>query len=178
MRNDYRSQITGVSSDRRRHHNYSQHGLKEKQNEQPHRKGTDRNSYGASESGSKQMSNMSYCRFQNTLCDLQDCADVLEEFSNNGHNVMELERMDAEIAEVKSDPKLDDEERDELLDDLYESRGDLSDKLQGLSSEEYSAALRLLELCAELSEAFDESDLIKENGNDNENTSRSNVTTA
>ena len=29
------------------------------------------------------MSNMSYCRFQNTLKDLRDCADALEEIGDN-----------------------------------------------------------------------------------------------
>jgi len=29
------------------------------------------------------MSNMSYCRFQNTSNDLQDCIDAIEEMNNN-----------------------------------------------------------------------------------------------
>lgn len=35
------------------------------------------------------MSNMSYCRFENTSNDLQDCLEVMQEFINNKENVDE-----------------------------------------------------------------------------------------
>jgi len=41
------------------------------------------------------MSNMSYCRFQNTLKDLRDCADALEEI---GDNLAELSKEEARAA--------------------------------------------------------------------------------
>jgi hypothetical protein len=41
------------------------------------------------------MSNMSYCRFQNTLKDLRDCAEALEEI---GDNLAELSKDEARAA--------------------------------------------------------------------------------
>ena len=41
------------------------------------------------------MSNMSYCRFQNTLKDLRDCVDALEEI---GDNLAELSKEEARAA--------------------------------------------------------------------------------
>ncbi len=39
------------------------------------------------------MSNMSYCRFRNTLIDLRDCADTLEDINGEGdHNLSTEER--------------------------------------------------------------------------------------
>lgn len=35
------------------------------------------------------MANMSYCRFHNTLTDLYDCKDALEDFINNQENVID-----------------------------------------------------------------------------------------
>ena len=43
------------------------------------------------------MSNMSYCRFQNTLRDLRDCAEALDEI---GYNLAELSRDEAEAADA------------------------------------------------------------------------------
>jgi hypothetical protein len=37
------------------------------------------------------MSNMSYCRFQNTLYDLQDCADAIEMGESTGENISSSE---------------------------------------------------------------------------------------
>ena len=34
------------------------------------------------------MANMSYCRFHNTLNDLYDCENALEDFLDNGENVI------------------------------------------------------------------------------------------
>lgn len=41
------------------------------------------------------MSNMSYCRFQNTLRDLRDCAEALEEIDGN---LAELSKDEAQAA--------------------------------------------------------------------------------
>lgn len=37
------------------------------------------------------MANMSYCRFHNTLADLQDCENALENFINNDENTISSE---------------------------------------------------------------------------------------
>lgn len=37
------------------------------------------------------MANMSYCRFHNTLNDLNDCETALDNFINNGENSIESE---------------------------------------------------------------------------------------
>ena len=37
------------------------------------------------------MGNMSYCRFQNTLKDLRDCKDALEEMTNEGKTLSSSE---------------------------------------------------------------------------------------
>ena len=37
------------------------------------------------------MSNMSYCRFQNTLYDLQDCADAIEMGESKGEDISSSE---------------------------------------------------------------------------------------
>ena len=42
------------------------------------------------------MSNLSYCRFQNTVPDLLDCADALEEI---GGNLAELSKDEARAAD-------------------------------------------------------------------------------
>ena len=42
------------------------------------------------------MSNLSYCRFQNTVSDLSDCADALEEIDGN---LAELSRDEAHAAD-------------------------------------------------------------------------------
>ena len=34
------------------------------------------------------MANMSYCRFHNTLADLEDCENALDEFINNDENTI------------------------------------------------------------------------------------------
>jgi hypothetical protein len=43
------------------------------------------------------MSNMSYCRFQNTLQDLRDCADALDEIEGN---LAELNKEEARAADA------------------------------------------------------------------------------
>ena len=43
------------------------------------------------------MSNMSYCRFSNTLFDLRDCVETLEEYGNLG----DMELSDDELTSLK-----------------------------------------------------------------------------
>ena len=64
------------------------------------------------------MSNMSYCRFQNTLADLRDCKDnMLEgELSRSEHEArLALLRMCKDIAETDEDdlPPFEEEENEE-----------------------------------------------------------------
>lgn len=42
------------------------------------------------------MSNMSYCRFENTLSDLSDCADALDDIGGDLSNLSDTERKAAE----------------------------------------------------------------------------------
>ena len=42
------------------------------------------------------MSNMSYCRFENTLSDLNDCADALDDIDGDLSNLSDTEREAAE----------------------------------------------------------------------------------
>lgn len=41
------------------------------------------------------MSNMSYCRFENTLADLQDCLEALEDGALNNSDMSDIERESA-----------------------------------------------------------------------------------
>jgi hypothetical protein len=43
------------------------------------------------------MTNMSYCRFRNTLIDLQDCAEELETMYDNGYCDLDQEEIQAAI---------------------------------------------------------------------------------
>lgn len=62
------------------------------------------------------MANMSYCRFHNTLSDLHDCQNALEDYIDNDENVI-------------------------------------------TSDEERRCAKRLIELCREIADRFEESDI-------------------
>lgn len=62
------------------------------------------------------MANMSYCRFENTLTDLRDCQEALEDFINNDENVIS-------------------------------------------SDEERRKAKELIDVCRQIADAFDESDI-------------------
>jgi hypothetical protein len=58
------------------------------------------------------MANMSYCRFENTLADLQDCFDHLDDFDNGelskseAHAAYKLIILAAQIAESYGDDDL------------------------------------------------------------------------
>jgi hypothetical protein len=62
------------------------------------------------------MANMSYCRFHNTLSDLYDCQNALEDYIDNDENVI-------------------------------------------TSDDERHCAKRLIELCREIADHFEESDI-------------------
>ncbi len=123
------------------------------------------------------MSNMSYCRFENTLGDLQDCRDALDNMQEHRHDVARLKEVKSEFdmktacfEEIKDCVYTDAEStkaayRDDLedeIDDLCGEMDDLSEDISALSQYEYPAARNLLELCQEIADTFDEDDLIEE----------------
>ena len=123
------------------------------------------------------MSNMSYCRFENTLGDLRDCRDALDNMQDHRHDVARLKELKSDFdmktacfEEIKDCVYTDAEAtkaaaRDDLeeeIDSLCEEMDNLSDNIDALSEYEYPAARNLLELCKEIGDTFDEDDLIKE----------------
>ena len=70
------------------------------------------------------MSNMSYCRFHNTLGDLQDCKDAIEEMAENIHNKRAYDELlpkwkaARDIEDPTEDQELDCDEMFEELDRL------------------------------------------------------------
>jgi len=123
------------------------------------------------------MSNMSYCRFHNTLSDLQDCRDAMDSMQENRHNVAILaelkERFDHATEELERHDKAPMSERDEDWEETYEELNDrvdelceemdnVSEELSPLSKEEYGKACALLDLCREIADTFEEDDLIEE----------------
>ncbi len=123
------------------------------------------------------MPNMSYCRFHNTLLDLRDCAEALEEMAQNQYLVNRLEDAKAKFAAAEetldkfneNDPGYDDavaaahEDAKLEVEHWEEEIAYYSRKINPLSAEEFRAARSLLELCAEISEAYDDSILTEEN---------------
>lgn len=108
------------------------------------------------------MSNMSYCRFHNTALDLDDCRDALEEMSGNIHLIDRYNQLVAEWKERNDSDKELTEDEEYELDELHEELDRLRDEIKPLSESEYRKAKWLLELCAEIAEAYDESILISE----------------
>jgi len=73
------------------------------------------------------MSNMSYCRFQNTLTDLRDCQDSIGDDGlslDENEARKELIRVCREIAEDITSDDLDRTFRDEDCDDYIDENGD------------------------------------------------------
>jgi hypothetical protein len=108
------------------------------------------------------MPNMSYCRFQNTLNDLRDCADAVADMMDQEHLVRHYKMVKAKRDMLINRPELLTEDEQMLMDEANEEMDRIKDLLDPLSRDEYTAALQLLELCAELSEAYCDADLISE----------------
>lgn len=123
------------------------------------------------------MSNMSYCRFENTLGDLQDCRDALDTMQDHHHDVIRLREVksdfdmktacfqeikDCVYTDAEATKALHRDDLEEEIDSLCEEMDSLSDNIQALSQYEYPAAKNLLELCREIADAYDEDDLVKE----------------
>lgn len=77
------------------------------------------------------MSNMSYCRFQNTLADLDDCADALEAMLTGGdHDELSREEREAAIRLVERCFQIADLFRDEgVEDDHYDREGQIGNAI-------------------------------------------------
>ena len=104
------------------------------------------------------MPNMSYCRFHNTLGDLQDCKDALDEYEGNRHDRIRLKEIEEEILEIQTRPTMDfTDEEDERLDELHAEKDQLEDS--GISESERQKARELIDLCREIADEFESIDL-------------------
>lgn len=103
------------------------------------------------------MSNMSYCRFHNTLLDLQDCKNALEEYEGSQHDRIRIKAIEAEIKALDNEPESD--ELMERLDDLEEEKDELENTDGAISDEERSKARQLIDLCREIIEEHESIEL-------------------
>ena len=124
------------------------------------------------------MSNMSYCRFRNTVGDMRDCIDALEEMQNakfyEGQLVVILKNL--EQAEREADLVGDDDQFavqriqdriDNLEKEVDYARRRLWRKTKdqmatALSEDEYNRAREFLRMCKEISENYTDEVLVKE----------------
>jgi len=108
------------------------------------------------------MSNMSYCRFQNTLRDLQDCHDALEDLRDTYHEALAYKELLPQFKAATAIVYPTDEQEMEC-DEMAEELDRLRNRVDPLSAEEYRAAGMLIELCDEISSNdIGEDDLPKE----------------
>lgn len=101
------------------------------------------------------MSNMSYCRFNNTLIDLQDCKDALDDYEEKTHDRIRMKAIGEEIASLNRDPDTTQEILDQI-DELQEELDGLED--DAMSESERQKASALILLCKEITEEFDADD--------------------
>lgn len=110
------------------------------------------------------MSNMSYCRFQNTLSDLQDCYNAMQETTTDKSDINHLNRLEKDLAAAKSrlkDPKVKkretgdiENEIENLEDEIEDIRNEIED--EKLSHEEEHAKKQLIELCQQIADEYGE----------------------
>ena len=105
------------------------------------------------------MSNMSYCRFHNTLGDLRDCVDALEQMSELKEDADAYKGKLRHMAALEEEGKKNTEE----FEDLEEEAGELEEYLDDvlLSDDEAYSAEALVKLCREIAELFPEEDDLK-----------------
>lgn len=105
------------------------------------------------------MSNMSYCRFVNTVGDVRDCMDALREYDNSNPGLLDAAKRTVEKYDEsdKSWADYSDAERQE-----YESAsGHVRDSEESdISDAEKQSARELIELCRELVEEFEHTELV------------------
>ena len=109
------------------------------------------------------MPNMSYCRFHNTLSDLEDCREALESMQGVAHLVVRYKEMKKKweaLPEMSEDCSEEEElEHDELCEEMDRLR-DQIEEAGGLSREEYRKAQSLLELCREIADSYEDHELV------------------
>jgi hypothetical protein len=104
---------------------------------------------------------MSYCRFSNTLMDLEDCREALENMMDHGGQLQgfrEFKKRWIELHEIKDH----DEKQEEEFEAVYERMEEIREDINPLSDEEYNKAKQLLALCKEIAEEYDSDCLIKD----------------
>lgn len=102
------------------------------------------------------MSNMSYCRFRNTLTDLEDCHDAMIELPDQQEAKKRRklqERRMMELEEISEDIGLSTAQDEEY--GLIENAMDEEDE-DILGDEEYDAMRKLYRLCCEIVDEHDE----------------------
>ena len=103
------------------------------------------------------MSNMSYCRFRNTLADLQDCSDHLWYHEDARSQLLKL-KAELKMTELNYDQilkdSLDGDWIRDIIDDLEEQIEDIECKL--LSPEEEQAREVLIDLCRQIVQEADD----------------------
>jgi len=104
------------------------------------------------------MSNMSYCRFENTYRDLVDCQEALDELGNSYSIQCQMKAKTKELEAAHAADDVD------LVDKLGCEVDDLRDQLGALSESEHQYAVQLLLLCQEMVDQFDPDDIIAEDG--------------
>ena len=102
------------------------------------------------------MSNMSYCRFENTLGDLRDCKGALDDMRDVAVRLEELSEVKARFQVLEDLDRDMTEAEDREYDFLYEEYHFLYRQIEEhiLSDHEKSAKESLLKLCAEITEEY------------------------
>ncbi len=107
------------------------------------------------------MSNMSYCRFHNTLADLEDCREAMENMMDHGGEIQGFKEYAKRWNEL-SDKKDHTDQEEEEFEALHERMEEIREDVEALSDSEYEKARQLLALCREIADEYDEDALIKE----------------
>lgn len=107
------------------------------------------------------MSNMSYCRFHNTLGDLQDCKDALEEYEDKLHERRQVAEAKKTIEHFESLERGDHDGKPDAIEQKYLDAIDYVDEHEedGISESERGCARSLIILCKEIVDEFDDIDL-------------------
>lgn len=96
------------------------------------------------------MSNMSYCRFNNTLSDLLDCQEALEAYQHETLSPTAYEKIEAEIDELDSG-KVDANGLDRLRDLCDDIKNHDENDIVGKEKEK---AIELIRLCKTIADEY------------------------
>lgn len=94
------------------------------------------------------MSNMSYCRFRNTLSDLRDCQEALSEMEDQMEIRERIERAKCELSGLEDQEEELTEEEQDTVDDLEDQIQRDTDDL--LADGEEEAMRQLIDLCYDI----------------------------